>query len=89
MRMNLGEVFEIRDLGKHSAVTVICLGIVLAGTVNVTPDSKRKNCYEVEEGSTIYYIYVSPVTGTIYLIATWKNIAQPILQLDIAAAVRS
>jgi hypothetical protein len=89
MRMNFGEVFEIRDLGKHSAVTVICLGIVLAGTVNVTPDSKRRNCYEVEEGSTIYYIYVSPVTGTIYLIATWNNTAPPMPQLDVAAAGRS
>jgi hypothetical protein len=40
----------------------------------------------VEEDSTIYYIYVSPVTGTIFLIATWKNMAQPMPQLDVAAA---
>ena len=87
--MNFGEVFEIRDLGKHSAVTVICLGIVLAGSVNVTPDSERKNFYEVERGSTIYYIYVAPVTGTIYLIATWENFAQPIPEVDVAVAGRS
>jgi hypothetical protein len=89
MRMNFGEVFEVRDLGKHSAVTVICLGFILASTVNVTPDSKRKHFYEVEEGSTIYYIYVSPVTGTIYLIATWKNMPQGMTQLDVAVAGRS
>jgi hypothetical protein len=45
-----------------------------------------QNFYEVEEGLTIYYIYVSPVTGTIFLIATWKNMAQPMPQLDVAAA---
>jgi hypothetical protein len=82
--MNFGEVFEIRDLGKHSAVAVISLGIVLAGDVNVTPDSERKDFYEVQGGSTIYYIYVSPVTGSIDLIATWKNSAQPLPQVDVA-----
>jgi hypothetical protein len=89
MRMNFGEVLDIEDLGKHSAVTVICLGIVLAGTVNVTPDPKRKNFYEVEGGSTVYYIYVSPGTGTISLIATWKNIAPDMPQLEIAAAAQA
>ena len=89
MRMNFGEVLDIKDLGKHSAVTVIRLGIVLAGTVNVTPDPKRKNFYEVEGGSAVYYIYVSPITGTISLIATWRNIAQLMPQLDVAAAAQS
>ena len=89
MRMNFGEVLDIKDLGKHSAVTVIRLGILLAGTVNVTPDPKRKNFYEVEGGSTVYYIYVSPVTGTISLIATWKNITQLMPQLDFVRAAHS
>ena len=89
MRMNFGEVLDIKDLGKHSAVTVIRLGIVLAGAANVTPDPKRKNFYEVEGGSTVYYIYVSPVTGAISLIATWKNIAPVVPQLEIAGAAQA
>jgi hypothetical protein len=89
MRMNFGEVLDIKDLGKHCAATVIRLGIVLAGTVNVTPDPKRKNFYEVEGGSAVYYIYVSPVTQTISLIATWKNMAQRMPQSDVTAAVHS
>jgi hypothetical protein len=36
MRMNLGEVLEIKDLGNHPAVTVISFGILLAGTANVS-----------------------------------------------------
>ncbi len=76
MRMNFGEVLDIKDLGKHSAGTVIHLGIVLAGSVDVTPDPKRKNFYEVEGGATVYYIYVSPATGTISLIAAWENVPQ-------------
>jgi hypothetical protein len=89
MRMNFGEVLDIKDLGKHSAVTVIGLGILLAGTANVSPDPKRKNFYEVEGCSTVYYIYVSPITGTISLIAAWRNMAQLMPQLDVAAAAHS
>jgi hypothetical protein len=87
--MNFGEVIDIKDLGKHSALTVIGLGIVLAGTVNVMPDPKRKNFYEVEGGSIVYYIYVSPVTGTISLIATWKNMAQLMPQVDVYSGPRN
>jgi hypothetical protein len=84
MRMNFGEVLKIEDLGKHSAVTVIRLGIALAGTVNVTPDPKRKNFYDVEGGSSVYYIYVSPISGRIALIATWNNVAQRMSSPNVA-----
>ena len=89
MRMNFGEVFEIQDLGDHPALTVITLGILLAGEVDVTPDPKRKDFYEIESASTVYYIYVSPVTGKISLIATWKNVTRPMPQLDVAGAAQS
>jgi hypothetical protein len=73
MQMNFGEAFEIRDLGSHTAVTVTTLALLLAGTVDVRPDPKRKNFYEVVHGSQTYYIHVSPVTGIIYLLAVWQN----------------
>jgi len=75
MRMNFGEVLKIEDLGNHSVATVIELGILLAGTVNVTPDPKRKGFYEIEDGSTVYYFHVSPASGKIFLLATWENLA--------------
>ena len=89
MRMNFGEVFEIQDLGDHPALTVITLGILLAGEVDVTPDPERKDFYEIESASTVYYIYVSPVTGTISLIATWKDVTRPAPQFDVAGAAQS
>ena len=85
--MNFGEVLDIEDLGMHCAATVVRLGIVLAGNVDATPDPKRKNFYEVTEGATSYYIYVSPLTAKISLIATWKNRTQLIPQLRFAALV--
>jgi len=89
MRMNFGEVLKIEDLGNHSAATVISLGILLADTVNVTPDSKRKGFYEVENGSTVYYIHVSPVSGTIFFLATWEKLPAPQAELQIAHSVWS
>lgn len=75
MRVNFGEQLEIQDSGNHAASTLISLGILLAGAVNVTPDPKRAGFYEVQSHSTVYYIHVSPVTGIIYLLATWENVA--------------
>jgi hypothetical protein len=87
MRMNFGEVLTIEDLGNHSAATVIELGILLAGTVNITPDPKRKGFYEVEDRSTVYYIHVSPVSGTIFFLATWKKLTAPQAQAHRANSV--
>jgi hypothetical protein len=77
MKMNFGEVFEIEDLGNHPTVTIVRLGILLAGVVNATPDPKRKYFYEVEGGPTVYYIYVSPSSGRISLLASWANALRP------------
>ena|SRR5215469_15112720 len=76
MRMKFGEVFEIEDLGNHPAETVICLGILLAGTVNVTSDPKRKDFYEIYGGLIVYYVYVSPLSGKISFLASWRNVAR-------------
>ena len=74
IQMNFGDdAVEIRDLRNHSAGTVMRLALLLVGTVDVRPDPKRKNFYEVSDGSEVYYIHVSPVTGIIYLLAVWQS----------------
>lgn len=73
MRMRFGDELQIKDQGNHAASTVISLGILLAGEPNLTPDPKRKGFYEVETDSTVYYIYISSATGTVFLLATWEN----------------
>jgi len=84
--MNFGEVFEIEDLGNHPAVTIIRLGILLAGPVNATPDPKRKCFYEIEGGPTVYYIYASPSSGRISLLASWANAVRPSLEPQVTHA---
>ena len=89
LRMSFGPVLEIEDLGDHYPATVIELGILLAGDVDVVADPKRKGVYEVEGGSTIYYIYVSPVSGIISLLACWTNVARDVPHLALAGSMES
>jgi hypothetical protein len=71
--IQFGEKIEIQDLGRHNAATVLNLSLLLAGPVQVVPDPKRKNFYDVDSGATVYYIYVAPVSKKIFLLATWKK----------------
>jgi len=89
MRMNFGPVLEIEDLGNHHAATAIELGILLAGDVDVVADPKRQGVYEVDGGSTVYYIYVSPASGTISLLACWTNVARDVPHLALAGSMQS
>jgi hypothetical protein len=36
-------------------------------------DPRRENFYEVNGGSQIYYIHVSPVSGNVVLLARWMR----------------
>jgi len=82
MRISFGRKLEIRDLGDHRAVDVISLGMLLTGIADVTPDPKRSGFYEVEHGRTVYYFCVSPLTGTIFLLAKWRRAAPPSLSVQ-------
>ncbi|MGB9068883.1 MAG: hypothetical protein WCC21_09950 [Candidatus Acidiferrales bacterium] len=82
--MNFGRVLDIQDLGRHSVGTVVELAILLAGTVDVTPDPNRVHFYEIENGPTVYYVCVSPVSGKVFLVAAWDNVASSQRELHMA-----
>ena len=48
---------------------------LLVGPVKVHPDPKRAGFYELEGDASVYYIHVSPITGTIFFLATWGIVA--------------
>jgi hypothetical protein len=87
MRMNFGRVLNIRDWGDHSVATLVELGILLAGTVEVAPDPKRQYFYEIEHCGTVYYVYAAPVSRTIYLLASWKSVVRSQAGLLMAESV--
>ena len=73
MLLKLNEKTNVRSLRNHSHETVIQLRQMLAEGVTARPDPRRKNFYEVEAGCQIYYIYVSPATGKVTLLAQWDS----------------
>jgi len=77
MVANIARTAQIEDLRNHPAETVITLRDLLAGGATLIPDPKRGGFYEVESGSLVYYIHVSPVTGNVLLLATWLNEGVP------------
>jgi hypothetical protein len=73
MEMCLERELEIEDLQNHSQEMVAQLRDVLAGGAAVTPDPKRIGFYEAKDRKHIFYIYVSPNTGKVLLLAAWSH----------------
>lgn len=80
--MALENSFQVKDLRNHSAETVDALRGLLAVGAEARPDSKRPHFYEIEDETCVFYVYVSPVTGSVELLATWPRVpaaAEPVL----------
>ena len=71
MVMALDRELQIEDLRNHPIETVNILRELLSSGARATADPKRAGFYELEHGSTVFYIHVSPATGKILLLATW------------------
>jgi len=71
MVMCLDRELEIEDLRNHSQELIAQLRDVLTAGANVTPDAKRPHFFEVKHPGQLYYIYISPTTGKVLLIAAW------------------
>jgi len=47
-------------------------GLLLSG-VSAFPDPKRKGFYDVENYERTFFIQISPITGRVVLLATWRK----------------
>ena len=84
MVMCLERELEIEDLRNHSQEMVTRLRDVLARRANVVPHPKRPGFYEVKLRGQLYFIYISPNTGKVLLIAGWNR--QESLQAEVEAS---
>jgi hypothetical protein len=71
--MTTGNTFEVKDLRNHSPETIETLRGLLASSAGARPDSKRPHFYEIEDDTCVFYVYVSPVDGSVALLATWPR----------------
>jgi hypothetical protein len=77
MVLRLNQQPNIEDLRNHSAETVEKLRQLLAAGAPARPDPRRKDFYEVENCSRVFYIHISPVNGKVLLLATWLKDEEP------------
>ena len=68
-----GNGFEVKDLRNHSPETIETLRGLLASRVDARPDVKRPHFYEIDGDTCVFYVYVSPVDGSVELLATWPR----------------
>jgi len=70
--------WRIEDPRKHPFETVQRLRELLADGSNVHQDPRRQSFYEVHDNTSVYYIYASPISGKVYLLATWQKERLPV-----------
>ena len=86
MVLRLSEQMDIEDLRNHPREIVESLRQVLAAGAPARPDPHRKDFYELEDGSRVFYIYISPLNGKVLLLATWQKDEEPVAATIAAAA---
>lgn len=85
METCLERELEIEDLRNHSQEMIAQLRDLLASGGTVIPDPKRTGFYDVKRREQIYYIYVSPSTGKVLLIAAWSNQGSSAVEVTVPA----
>ncbi len=73
MTLRLHQMPIVEDLRNHSPETMEELRQLLVSGTPATADPHRCHFYEVQNCSEVFYIHVSPNTGKVYLLATWKK----------------
>lgn len=64
---------RIEHSERYDCTAVERLRALLVDAANVHEDPQRRDFYEVHDEVDVYYIYASPATGKVYLLATWQK----------------
>lgn len=71
MITNITEKLHIEDPRNHPPEIVNSLRQLITAGVSPTPDPKRAHFFEVQHETLVYYVYISPASGSVMLLATW------------------
>jgi len=77
MVLQLNQPPSIENLRNHPPEMVERLRELLTAGAPARPDPHRKNFYEVEDGSRVFYIHISPLNGKVLLLAAWGGDEKP------------
>lgn len=79
MKLQLKDNLIIDNLRHYPDETVEKLRSLLAAGALAHADPHRQNFYELENGSRVYYVHVTPDQRKVLLLASWrKDAATPI-----------
>lgn len=73
MVLHLEEQTMIENLRHYPPETIDSLHHLLAAGALAHADPRHENFYELENGSRIFYVYVSPASHKVILLATWRK----------------
>ena len=73
MVLQLREKLSIENLRNYPTETVNNLRVLLENGALAHADPRHENFYEVENGRRIFYVYLSPASGKVILLATWRR----------------
>ncbi len=76
--LKLDKTVVIEDFWNHSPESVAQLRSLLSRGAHASEDPHRRHFYEVEDGSRVFYIHLSP-NGNIWLLAMWSRTAPDLL----------
>jgi hypothetical protein len=75
MVLQLAATPRIETLRGYPAPTIDTLSHLLLYGVPARPDPRRKDFYELESDSEVFYVHISPVNGRVLLIGVWHRAA--------------
>ena len=68
---------RIENPRNHSDESMAKLRSLLSADAPLREDPRRPDFFELDDNDRVFYIYVSPSTGTITLLATWVRELEP------------
>lgn len=73
MLLRLNANTSIEDLREHPPEILDKLRQALAAGAVAREDPHRESFYEVQSDGQVFYICVSPISGTVLLLGTWPR----------------
>jgi hypothetical protein len=87
LRLEQEQQPTIDNRQNYPAEIVNQLETLLAEGVSARQDPRCRNFYDIEHADRAFFIYHSPFTGTVVLLATWRLLESPFIRFDLVAEV--
>ena len=84
MLIRLDHKPAIDNIHKYPQSIVDRLAVLLSAGAVAEADARRKGFYDVSDGDRVFFIHISPVSGKVFLLASWR--VEPSLPLVARAA---